>query len=268
MEKISLQASIANAIMSQDDSAASPIYPSRIGYHMSRRLQDACLIILTVLLVAFLWRANNRIAALEVAQKSRPASPVVAPRPTDATLKNDVAGVGRDDAPYTIVQFTDFQCPFCQKFAAETMPLLHKNYIATGKVRLVVRHFPLAGHSNATTFALASRCALRSADRGYAFDMALYRSAGGKADSAVAAASAAAGMDNRDIQACVASGREKEGVELDKKLATSVGVRGTPAFVIGKTGSSITGRMVYGAIPTENYVATLDSVISGKIKPR
>ena len=67
--------------------------------------------------------------------------------------------LGNKDAPVTMVEFTDYQCPFCQQFHAETFAELKKNYIDTGKVRFFSRDLPLDFHPNAMRAAQAGRCA-------------------------------------------------------------------------------------------------------------
>src|SRR5260370_35013491 len=67
--------------------------------------------------------------------------------------------LGRDDAPVTVVEFADYQCPFCRKFHSDTFVELKKNYIDTGKVRFVSRDLPLDFHPNAPGAALAAHCA-------------------------------------------------------------------------------------------------------------
>jgi protein-disulfide isomerase len=67
--------------------------------------------------------------------------------------------LGRSDAPLTLLEFTDYQCPYCRKFQAETWPLLKKNYIDTGKLRFIVRDLPLSFHSSARPAAEAAHCA-------------------------------------------------------------------------------------------------------------
>jgi protein-disulfide isomerase len=67
--------------------------------------------------------------------------------------------MGRDDAPVTVVEFTDYQCPFCRKFESDSFTQLKKEYIDTGKVRFVSRDLPLDFHPNAPGAAMATRCA-------------------------------------------------------------------------------------------------------------
>ncbi len=67
--------------------------------------------------------------------------------------------IGQENAPLTMVEFTDYQCPFCRRFESETFAQLKKNYIDTGKVRFVSRDLPLEFHPNAPRAAIAVRCA-------------------------------------------------------------------------------------------------------------
>ena len=67
--------------------------------------------------------------------------------------------LGREDAPLTLIEFTDYECPFCGRFHADAFVDLKKNYIDTGKVRFVSRDLPLSFHSNALGAAEGARCA-------------------------------------------------------------------------------------------------------------
>src|SRR5437763_9129515 len=95
--------------------------------------------------------------------KAAPAAPEP-PKVTRATLNMEgVAMLGSKDAPLTIVEYTDYQCPFCQRFHVTAFTELKKNYIDTGKVRFYSRDLPLDFHPNAMRAAMAGRCA---ADQG------------------------------------------------------------------------------------------------------
>src|SRR3990167_11376713 len=72
---------------------------------------------------------------------------------------DDDAVLGDPDAPVTIVEFSDFQCPFCGSFFAQTLPLIKKNYMDKGKVKMVYRDFPLSFHPEAQPAAEADECA-------------------------------------------------------------------------------------------------------------
>jgi len=80
-------------------------------------------------------------------------------QPTQAQLSEDDDPVlGDKNAPITIIEFSDFQCPFCAKFHSETLPELKKNYIDTGKAKLIYRDYPLPNHPMAIPSALAAQC--------------------------------------------------------------------------------------------------------------
>ena len=92
-------------------------------------------------------------------KQAKPAAPQEQ-QPTEAKINLDGAEMlGSKDAPLTIVEFTDYQCPFCQRFSLTTFPELKKNYIDTGKVRFYSRDMPLDFHANAMRAAQAARCA-------------------------------------------------------------------------------------------------------------
>src|SRR3989338_6612792 len=111
----------------------------------------------------FLFNVNNRINALggsvagaqagEAQQQPSPQQPRIQASADDDPVK------GSADAKITIVEFSDFQCPFCARFYTETLPMIEKNYIDTGKVKLVYRDFPLSFHQNAQKAAEAAECA-------------------------------------------------------------------------------------------------------------
>src|SRR2546425_3089506 len=90
----------------------------------------------------------------------RSAQGAIAPRGPVRTSVADAPSLGRADAPVTLVEFSDFQCPFCGRFFATTLPALKKDYIDTGKLRYVFRDFPLDQlHPHARMAAAAAHCA-------------------------------------------------------------------------------------------------------------
>ena len=71
----------------------------------------------------------------------------------------DNPSLGKSDAPVTVIEFSDYQCPFCQRFVRNTLPALKTDYVDTGKVRYIFRDFPLAMHRQARKAAEAAHCA-------------------------------------------------------------------------------------------------------------
>jgi protein-disulfide isomerase len=229
---------------------------------MLRRVTDVLIVVLAFVFGAFMWRVNARLDKLEVAPRT--ASAARPPVDSVGSVANQGIVIGEASAPVTIVEFTDYQCPFCGKFASETLPVIYEKYISTGKVRLVVRDFPLDMHPNAQQYALASQCAATMTPRIYDFQRALYSKAA-RGDSVIRNAAHVAGLDTAALDGCIRSKRFQEVVKGDAVAAAKLGISGTPAFVIGQTAKMVKGPIIRGAYPTEVFTATIDSALSRKI---
>lgn len=157
--------------------------------------------------------------------------------------------LGRDDAPVTVVEFADYQCPFCRKFHTETFAALKKNYIDTGKVRFASRDLPLDFHPNAPGSAIAVRCAGEQNKFWEMRDAML----AGDADLSSAALLKYARQSDLDMDAfsaCLNENRFSASIQKDIADAGALGIRGTPSFVVGKTAKDeITGVRIAGAVP-------------------
>ena len=170
--------------------------------------------------------------------------------------------VGSPTATITIVEFTDFQCPFCNRFFLETFPNLKKNYIDTGQVRFYSIEYPLSIHSNALRAAQAGRCAN---DQGRFWQMhdLLQANPQRLELSNLLDYAREAKLDFGVFRQCVESEKHKKGVEDSINEALAIGVRGTPTFVIGKsTPSGVEGTMFVGAEP----YARFDKMIQDLLK--
>jgi protein-disulfide isomerase len=157
--------------------------------------------------------------------------------------------MGNKDAPVTIVEFTDYQCPFCQRFHLVTFGEIKKNYIDTGKVRFFSKDMPLEFHSNAFRAAEAARCA---GDQGRFWEM---RDVLGSNPSKLSMEDILGyakdlKLDVNALRACVDSGKHKAAIQKDFQTASTIGINGTPSFVIGKTTpEGVDGEVVVGAMP-------------------
>ncbi|GAC1597213.1 MAG: thioredoxin domain-containing protein [Myxococcales bacterium] len=154
---------------------------------------------------------------------------------------------GPSNAKVTIVEFSDFQCPFCSR-AAPTIDRVMKDY--DGKVRLVFRHFPLDFHPMVAKAAEAGACA---ADQGKFWQMH-DKMFGNQQKLAVADLKASAkeiGLDTGKFDKCLDSGEKKSAVQNDQKAGSDAGVNGTPAFFVN-------GVFINGAVPYEEFKAALD----------
>ncbi len=147
---------------------------------------------------------------------------------------------GNPDAVITIIEFSDFQCPFCAKFHKETLPQLEQNYISTGKVNFVYRDFPITSiHPNAIPAALASECA---DDQGKFWEMhdLIFENQrtwqGLEIPQSVGLFKQYAselGLDSNEFDLCVDSGKYLEEVSNDLDEGRAYGVTGTPGFFVG-----------------------------------
>ena len=193
-----------------------------------------------------------------------------APRPQEeqpTRAKLNLAGfamLGSKEAPLTIVEFTDYQCPFCQRFHTTAFGDLKKNYIDTGKVRFYSRDMPLDFHPNAMRAAEAARCA---SEQGQFWQ--LHDVMGANPDkldmNSLVAFAADLKMDVGTFRACVESEKYKNAVQTDVMEAMKIGASGTPTFVVGKsTPDGVDGEIVVGAQPYPMFDQKLKELGSAK----
>ena len=164
--------------------------------------------------------------------------------------------VGRDDAPLVMVEYTDYQCPFCQQFHNTAWDQIKKNYIDTGKVRFINRDFPLDFHENAKRAAIAAHC---GAEQGKFWELRHVMHVNAdklQADKLVGYAKDL-GLDVAKFSTCVLTDKYKEDVEKSYAEGLAAGVSGTPSFIVGRVengklqGVRIVGAMPYGAFDSK-----------------
>jgi len=160
---------------------------------------------------------------------------------------------GPDNATVTIVEFSDFQCPYCGR-VYPTVEKLMKDY--DGKVRLVFRHFPLSFHPNAEKAAEAAACAQ---DQGKFWEMhdKMFTNQQKLAVDDLKAFAKDLGLDQGKFDKCLDSGEKAAMVSADEKDGESAGVSGTPAFFIN-------GIFINGAVPYEQFKEAVDRELKGK----
>lgn len=147
---------------------------------------------------------------------------------------------GNADAPLTIIEFSDFQCPFCMKFHSETLPLIEQNYIETGKVKFVYRDFPIESiHPNAVPAALASECADEQGKFWQFHDMLFNnQELWAKQDSIKSSQTFMTFAEklsmNMDIfGTCLSTAKYSDEINKDLQDGRSYGITGTPGFFVG-----------------------------------
>lgn len=185
-------------------------------------------------------------------KQQKPQGP---PEPAKAKLNMTGAQMlGSPNAPITMVEFTDYQCPFCQRFHTTVFNEIKKNYIDTGKVRFYSRDLPLDSmHPNAIRAAQAARCA---AEQGQFWQLRDVMGANPtKLDmDSILADAASLKMDTAKLRSCIESDKYKQAIQTDVLEAMKIGADGTPTFVIGKsTPEGVDGEVMVGAMPYELF---------------
>jgi protein-disulfide isomerase len=169
--------------------------------------------------------------------------------------------MGAATAPVTLVEFTDYQCPFCKRFHERTWPELKSKYIDTGKVRYIVRDMPLSFHSQAMPAAIAAECAGQQGQF-WPVHEALFNGQESLSAAMIKQTAAKFGVASEAFERCRADPRIKAGVDADTAEAEKIGVNGTPGFVLGvRHGDKIEGTMILGSQPTSVFSARIDALL-------
>jgi len=196
----------------------------------------------------------RQIRQLLEKQQAKPGQPQEeAPTRAKITDLSGVSMLGSKAAPITIVEYTDYQCPYCQRFHVTAFAELKKAYIDTGKVRFFSKDMPLDFHPNAMRAAMAARCA---GEQGKFWE--LRDTMGANPNSLdlehIVGFAADLKMDTNALRACIDSGKYKERVQNDVLEAMKIGANGTPTFIIGKSvGEGVDGELVVGALPFQMF---------------
>jgi len=183
------------------------------------------------------------------------------------TAKISIKGkqvMGAKDAPVTVVEFADYQCPFCLRFTKTTFPLLKKKYIDTGKVRWVALNLPLPFHKDARKAAQAAHCAGEQ-DKFWEMRELLFRNPQKLNTENLPAHAETLSLDMQAFNSCLQSNRHLAAIDQDAKDAKAVRLTGTPSFIIGKTASDeISGQVVIGAQPMNIFEAAIGKALEQK----
>ena len=174
--------------------------------------------------------------------------------------------LGRRDAPVTIVEFTDYQCPFCQRFHMTAFEMVKRNYVDTGKVRYVSRDFPLSMHPNAMSAAQTARCAAeQDKDKFWEMRHRLIVNANQLGLDRYNALADELKLDRPRFQKCLAEEKHKAEIAQDVADAQAAGVNGTPTFVIGRAvGEGVAGVRIVGALPYATFDAALKELLNAR----
>ncbi len=204
---------------------------------------------------------DSKTSQVEGANTERLPSPL----PTGRVQLSDTgnAAIGPENAKLLMVEFTDYQCPSCAKFHQLYFDLIKKDYIATGKMRYVVKDFPLFAHENAKPAALYTQCIhdVTGTDNFFKYIKSLFANQGEWSESIAPAEyfsvlAKELKLNQSAVDTCFVNKASEANVTADRVEGDSLGVNGTPIFFVN-------GRVLVGSPPTyEDLKKILDEELT------
>ncbi|RME55259.1 DsbA family protein [Candidatus Woesearchaeota archaeon] len=160
---------------------------------------------------------------------------------------------GLDTALVEIIEFSDYECPFCVRFARQTLPMIKEKYIDTGKVKFIFKDYPLKFHKFAQKAAEAAECA---SDQGkyYAMHDMLFSRGVGKPELYKQYAKEL-GLNEAEFNSCLDSGKYENAVKAEMEQGKKLGVKGTPYFIIN-------GKVIKGAQPFDVFEEVIEQALA------
>ena len=166
-------------------------------------------------------------------------------------------GMGDPDAPVVIIEYSDFQCPFCRQFHEQTLPSIVDNHVRTGEVYFEYRHFPFIGRESLEA-ANASLCA---AEQGQFWPYAAYlfanqtgENVGAFSEARLQGIAQELGVDMDSFEQCSSRNEMADQVQADYAQALDSGVNSTPTFYVN-------GKQVSGALPYAQFQAEIEAAL-------
>jgi len=209
-------------------------------------------VVLVLLIVLFKPTSNDQIQQAKQTQPNIPNNvPIV-----QISEDND-AILGDPNAPVTIIEFSDYECPFCSRFYFNTLPALKKAYINTGKVKLIFRDFPLGFHPNAQKAAEATEAArqLGGDEKFWEMHDKLFENQRALTQPNLIKYAEEIGLDKTEFKELLDLSTFRNEVLADSQDGQQAGVQGTPTFYIN-------GKQLVGAQPFEAF----QQIIEGELQ--
>jgi protein-disulfide isomerase len=187
-----------------------------------------------------------------------------APSPTKINLKLDNApALGSSNAQLVLVEFSDYQCPFCRAFHESAFQEIKKNLIDQGKVRFMSRDLPLEFHDHALKSAQAAQCAGEQ-NKFWEMRDLLIRNASDLSSAALLRYATQLGLKMDDFGTCVSGEKYLAEIRTHASEANALGISGTPTFVVGKVkGDQLEGVVLVGAQPYSFFEQQINKLLSG-----
>lgn len=184
-----------------------------------------------------LKKQNQVVVSLPEFSKAKPLPPRV-----EVAVDASMPTRGSKNAPITMVEFSDYQCPYCKR-AEDSVKEVMKKY--GSKIKLVYRHYPLPFHHDAKPAALAAACA-QEQNKFWQYHDMLFDNQNALKDTDLVTYAKKLSLNEKKFSECVASKKHEGMIDADTEAGKKLGVTGTPAFFIN-------GRMLSGARPAEDF---------------
>jgi len=173
---------------------------------------------------------------------------------------------GDPAAKIAIIEYADFECPFCGRYKHETYPQIVDNYVKVGTVKYFYRDFPLGFHENALPAARAARCA---GEQGKFWEMhdSIFADQKAITNKDILDRAKALGIDNDKLKECMASTRYVDQINKDIADAAKMEIGGTPTFLIGTIepdGNVAIKKTIVGAYPYDAFKSAFDELLNGE----
>jgi protein-disulfide isomerase len=206
------------------------------------------------------WTAGAAVlaAVLLVALSPRALPIVTIPDLPERPYAGEGKTLGSEAAPVLVEEFSDPQCPVCGRFAAEKLPFIEADYVATGQVRFVYKHFAFLGQESVQA-AQAVECASEQGRAWHYLDTLFANQRGENrgafADAYLKSFAEGLGLDTLDFNTCLDTGRYASVVEAESLEARQRGVQGTPTLFIN-------GKLVSGGLPLEDIRQEIEAALA------
>jgi len=207
------------------------------------------ILVVLVLVISYLFNNKDIISDYDANIPTTRSNDINLSTLDSKYINNDYVK-GNPDAPVTIVEFSDFQCPFCVRFYNETYKQIEDNYIKTGKAKFVYRDFPLSGHQYAEGAAIAAECAGLQNKYYEMYTLLFLNGLSGTKDKYKQYAKSI-GLDEAIFDDCINSTQTYSEIKQDYQDGLDLGITSTPSFFIN-------GELIAGAQPYSVFSEVID----------
>ncbi len=174
--------------------------------------------------------------------------------PVALTIKEGNPILGNPDAPVIITEYSDFECPYCGKVARDTLPDVKKNYVDTGKVAIIFKHYPLPGHRYAMPAAQAAECAYQQG-KFWEYEEKLFNNQDTLQKQALQDYAEELGLNMDEFNSCFDDPRIKAKIQLSQQEGDNLGITGTPTFFFSD------GNKIEGAYPYADFERVIEKAL-------